>query len=125
MAAHNAPDRLHPATGHAEPHAVHHHVNYFAVFGVLMVLTIITVAVAFLEIKSEFVKVMLALAIASIKASAVVIYFMHLKFEGKLIYFILFVPLTFVFIVCAALIPDVVLPALKGWNLGRPYPVGH
>src|SRR5262245_26661692 len=95
-----------PEHGHTEP-TPHHHVNYYAVFGTLVVLTIVTVAVAFLNIKSEIAKVLLALLIASIKASAVVIYFMHMKFEGKLIYLILCVPLGLCVLLVMALLPDV------------------
>jgi cytochrome c oxidase subunit 4 len=78
------------------------------VFGTLVALTIITVAVAFLDIQNEIVKVLLALTIASIKASAVALFFMHLKFEGKLIYLILIVPLMLCILLVCALIPDIV-----------------
>ena len=57
---------------------------------------------------SEIVKVLLALTIASIKASAVALFFMHLKFEGKLIYLILIVPVFLCLVLVIALIPDVV-----------------
>ena len=95
------------AHGHtvAEPH---HAVPYFKVFGLLVVLTAITVAVAFLDIHSEIAKVLLALTIASIKASAVAFFFMHLKFEGKLIYLILIVPLLLCVLLVVALIPDII-----------------
>ena len=93
-------------TDHSAP-TPHHHVPYYLVFGALVVLTIITVAVAFVEIRSEIAKVLLALAIASVKASAVAYFFMHLKFEGKLIYLILIVPLILCVILCCALIPDI------------------
>ena len=99
--------------GHEEPHGhtealPHHKVPYFLIFGVLVVLTIVTVAVAFLDIHNEIVKVLLALTIASIKASAVALFFMHLKFEGKLIYLILIVPLLLCILLVCALIPDIV-----------------
>jgi cytochrome c oxidase subunit 4 len=95
-----------------EPHGVteptpHHHVNYYAIFAALVVLTIVTVAVAFVHIESELVKVLVALLIASIKASCVALFFMHLKFEGKLIYMIFIVPLLLCVLLTVALIPDV------------------
>jgi len=108
------------AHGHTVP-MPHHHVNYFAIFGLLVVLTIVTVGVAFLHIEKEWIKVLLALTIASIKASFVAAFFMHLKFEGKLIYFILIVPLAFTVVLVCALIPDIVMPAIHGNMLGRPY----
>ena len=86
----------------------HHHVPYFLIFGLLVVLTVVTVAVAFIEIRSEIAKVLLALAIASVKASAVAFFFMHLKFEGKLIYLILIVPLLLCVLLVVALIPDII-----------------
>ena len=101
--AHRMPEPVH---GHTEP-APHHKVNYFTVFAMLFVLTVITVAVAFLHLEKEWQKVTLALTIASIKASAVVLYFMHLKFEGKLIYLILLVPVSFCIILVTSLLPDV------------------
>ncbi len=101
--AHRMPEPVH---GHTEP-APHHKVNYFTVFAMLFVLTVVTVAVAFLHLEKEWQKVTLALTIASIKASAVVLYFMHLKFEGKLIYLILLVPVSFCIILVTSLLPDV------------------
>jgi len=84
-------------------------------------LTILTVGVAFIDIQQEWIKVLLALTIASIKATFVALFFMHLKFESKLIYFILIVPLTFTVVLICALIPDIVMPALHHLMLGRPY----
>jgi cytochrome c oxidase subunit 4 len=97
-----------------EPHGVtvpmpHHHVNYLAIFAVLVVLTIVTVSVAFLDIHNELVKVLLALFIASVKGICVAMFFMHLKFEGKLIYLIFIVPLILCVLIVVALIPDVLL----------------
>ena len=102
--------------GHEEPHGhtepmPHHSVPYYKIFGLLVILTGITVAVAFLEIHSEIAKVLLALTIASIKASAVALFFMHLKYEGKLIYLILIVPLLLCVLLVVALIPDIVYGA--------------
>jgi cytochrome c oxidase subunit 4 len=115
--AHNADNRM---TGEAHGHSQampHHAVNYYRIFSYLVVLTIITVAVAFLHIKSELIKVLLALTIASIKACFVAMFFMHLKFEGKLIRFVLYVPLILTVILIAALIPDIVMPALRNLRL--------
>ncbi|HEV8607723.1 MAG TPA: cytochrome C oxidase subunit IV family protein [Tepidisphaeraceae bacterium] len=117
--AENSP-RLNEAHGHSAA-TPHHKVNYFLIFGILVGLTILTVGVAFLPIHHEWIKVLLALTIASIKASFVAIFFMHLKFEGKLIYFIMIVPLSFTVVLICALIPDIVMPALHNMMLGRPY----
>ena len=104
-----------------EPHGVtvptpHHHVNYYAIFAALVVLTAVTVGVYFLHPTSELVKVLLALLIASVKALLVAYFFMHLKFEGKLIYTIFIVPLILCVLLVVALIPDI----LRGPLFNRP-----
>src|SRR5436305_15119814 len=91
--------------GLAEAHD--HKINYFMIFGLLIVLTVITVAVAMQRFENEFVNVCLALLIATIKATFVARYFMHLKFEGKLIWFIFVVPLLLCVLITCALIPDI------------------
>ena len=106
-----ASDRI--GNGHEEPHAVsvpmpHHKVNYVGIFVLLCLLTVVTVAVAFVHIEREIVKVLVALTIASIKGAAVAMFFMHLKFEGKLIYLILLVPVFLSVVLVASLIPDIV-----------------
>lgn len=98
------PDEPHDVS---RPHA-EHKVPYWAVFGVLVVLTVVTVAVTFVHIQSEWMKVLVAILIAAIKASVVLAYFMHLKFEGKLIYGITIVPVILCILLVCALIPDVV-----------------
>ncbi|HVT88712.1 MAG TPA: cytochrome C oxidase subunit IV family protein [Tepidisphaeraceae bacterium] len=95
-----------------EPHAAsepmpHHDVPYMKVFGALVVLTIITVAIGiFMRFENEAVNVLLALLIASTKASLVAMFFMHLKFEGKLILMIFLVPLALCVLLVVALLPD-------------------
>jgi cytochrome c oxidase subunit 4 len=98
------PDEPH---GHTEA-LPHHKVNYVAIFGLLVALTVVTVVVAFVHLNSELIKVLVALTIASMKAAFVALYFMHLKFEGKLIYLILLVPVFLCLVLVIALIPDIV-----------------
>jgi cytochrome c oxidase subunit 4 len=103
-------DRLHNPEephGHTTP-TPHHKVNYVAIFGLLVALTVVTVVVAFVHLNSELTKVLVALTIASIKAAFVALYFMHLKFEGKLVYLILLVPVFLCIVLVIALIPDIV-----------------
>jgi cytochrome c oxidase subunit 4 len=100
-----------------EPHDVsrpmpHHVVPYFTIFWVLIGLTVVTVAVAMMfRFQNELINVLLALLIASIKGLCVAMFFMHLKFEGKLIYLIFIVPLLLCVLIVTALIPDVLLTA--------------
>ncbi len=100
---HGEPPEAHGATVPAP----HHHVNYFLIFATLVLLTGITVGVYFLHPTSEKVKILLALLIASTKAVLVAYFFMHLKFEGKLIYTIFIIPLILCVLLVAALIPDI------------------
>ena len=102
------PPQSHEPRGHGVPMTPYHKVNYLAIFGLLVVLTVVTVVVAFVHIERESIKVLVALTIASVKAAFVALYFMHLKFEGKLIYLILLVPVFLCVVLVVSLIPDVV-----------------
>ena len=112
--------------GHTEP-MPHHRVNYVMIFLVLVVLTVVTVAVALHRFENEMMNLLLAMLVASVKAACVALYFMHLKFEGKLIYLILIVPLILCVILICALIPDVA--HAMPFNRMAPYPgqaaMGH
>ena len=68
---------------HSE-HAVHSHPSvglYLAVFGALMVLTTITVAVAFVNL--GVLNNVVALSIAGIKTTLVVLFFMHVHYASR------------------------------------------
>ena len=63
-----------------------HHVPYkvyFIVWGALLVLTAVTVGVSYVDMKN--VTVLTAMLIASAKSMLVLLYFMHLKNESKLL----------------------------------------
>ena len=53
--------------------------NYLTIFAILLVLTAVTVWVAFIDL--GIFNIVVAMAIASVKAMAVILYFMHLKFS--------------------------------------------
>ncbi len=74
----------------AESHAdIDKHVRvYMIVFASLAVLTVVTVAVAYLEL-GAVMAVIVALLIATLKASLVAAYFMHLISEKRLIFLVL------------------------------------
>ena len=75
-------------SGH-DPADIDRHVRiYITVFVALMALTIITVAVSYLDLSTPMA-VAVALFIATIKGSLVACYFMHLISEKKLIYVVL------------------------------------
>jgi len=63
--------------GHVSPKSV-----YYTIFGSLMVLTAITVAVAFINLGRLNFPV--ALGIAILKATLVILFFMHVKYSSRL-----------------------------------------
>ena len=68
--------------------------TYFLVFGALMVGTLITVLAAELDV-SVPVAITIGLFIASVKASLVACFFMHLIAEKRLIYWVLLLTVAF------------------------------
>lgn len=68
---------------------VREHVRvYLMVFAALGVLTIVTVALSYLELPTG-TAITIALIVATVKASLVAAYFMHLVSEEKVIYWLL------------------------------------
>ncbi len=79
-------------------------ITYVYVGIALLVLTIITVLASYINFGSMFINIVIALVIATIKALLVLLYFMHLKYENKLIWsFGIFYPL-FLFILLVGLV---------------------
>ena len=68
--------------------------GYMLVFAALLVGTVVTVAVSYLDL-STAPAVAIALLIATAKGSLVVLYFMHLIDERKLIYWLMGLAVTF------------------------------
>lgn len=66
-----------------------HQVNYLGVFIALCVLTAFSVGFDLISFENKAVTVVLVLAIAAAKASCVLLFFMHLKFEGGWKYLVL------------------------------------
>ena len=64
-----------------------HHVApkglYFTIFGALMVLTLLTVGVTYIDLGE--MNLIVAMGIAVFKASLVILYFMHVRWSPKLI----------------------------------------
>ena len=67
---------------------------YITVFVALMALTVITVAVSYLDLSTPMA-IALALFIATVKGSLVACYFMHLISEKRLIYAVLVLTVVF------------------------------
>lgn len=75
-------------SGHTQAHAHDHepHVHggpklYGAVLGALLFLTVITVAASMIDWGSAMTNVIIAMLIASLKASLVALFFMHLRWD--------------------------------------------
>jgi cytochrome c oxidase subunit 4 len=68
--------------------------TYYMVFGALMVLTVVTVAVSYLHLPVALA-ILVALVVAAIKGSMVALFFMHLLHERKVIYYALVLTLIF------------------------------
>ena len=92
-------------TGH-EDHS-HGHVSYIAVFCALCVFTALSVLADIVHLPNTAVKTVIVMAVAVAKATCVMLFFMHLKFEGNWKY-ILLAPTTILAIgLPIALMPDV------------------
>jgi len=75
---------------------------YMMVFGALLALTVVTVAIFYLHLSAP-AAIGLALVVATVKGSLVACYFMHLISERKLIYVVLI--LTVFFFISLLLLP--------------------
>lgn len=83
---------------------------YFLIFGALMVLTAVTVAVAFVDLGP--LNDIVALTIACTKAALVILYFMHVRYSDRLIQASVIVSVFFVGILLAFTLVD---PFSRGW----------
>jgi cytochrome c oxidase subunit 4 len=77
---------------------------YVAVWGGLLALTGATVAVSYVDL--GLLNVVVALLIASAKASLVALFFMHLKFENKLVWTFALVPIFFLALIVGGTLSD-------------------
>lgn len=84
-----------------------HRPNYFLVWIWLVVLAIVSIAASLLLPKSA--ALFLIFLIALVKATLVLLNYMHLKFERPLLYVLVIVPLLIVIILILALFPDFVM----------------
>lgn len=70
-------------------HENSHHVNYAGVFIALCLLTALSVGFDLISFENKAITVVVVLAIAAAKAACVLLFFMHLKFEGGWKYLVL------------------------------------
>jgi cytochrome c oxidase subunit 4 len=75
--------------------------GYVAVFGALAVLTVATVAAAELKLGTT-----VGVLIALLKASLVMTFFMHLKWEGRFTRFVALFPIAVFLVLLLLILPD-------------------
>jgi cytochrome c oxidase subunit IV len=85
------------AAGHKKP-------NYMAIWGILLILTIAEVGVAFFSHMPKVVLVVLLLILALWKALLVALYYMHLKFEPKKLWLIAVSPVPLILILLSVVL---------------------
>jgi caa(3)-type oxidase subunit IV len=103
----------HPAP-HAGGHAVHR--NYIAIWGILMVLLVISVAGPFAHIR--VITLITAFGVALVKAYMVAKNFMHLDIEKPIVGWLLAVILTLMVLLFAGVSPDVMKDDGRNWKKG-------
>lgn len=86
-------------SGHVSPKSL-----YYTIFLALMVLTVVTVGAAFVELGPLNFPV--ALAIASFKATLVVLFFMHVKYSSRLVKLVVVTSLFFLLILLGETMMD-------------------
>jgi cytochrome c oxidase subunit IV len=94
-------------SGHVSPLRI-----YYSIFGALMVLTAITVAVAFVNLGQWNFPV--AISIAILKATLVILFFMHVKYNSRLTKLFIASGFFFLLILFTLTLTDYVS---RGWSL--------
>lgn len=103
-----------PQEGHGEGHDDGHHVNYFKIYAALVVLFLISVAGP--ELGIRWVTLITAFGIAVVKANLVIQNFMHLKWEKRLMKWVLATSLLLMFLMVAGISPDVMNHEGANWE---------
>jgi caa(3)-type oxidase subunit IV len=116
--------------GHAHAAEHTHHPDYVKIWGILLVLLVISVAGPFLGIK--IVTLLTAFGIAVVKAYLVAKNFMHINIAAKYVTYLVVTMLVFMFLFFAGTAPDVMKPEGRNWTkpswlegTAHPAPAGH
>jgi|SRR6187431_2034936 cytochrome c oxidase subunit 4 len=99
-----------------EEHVVPYTV-YLAVFGALMVLTVLTVVVAFFDLGN--LNVTVALTVAVMKASLVVLFFMHARYQSQIIKLVVLASIVWLGFLFLITLSDYLT---RGWLVPPPIP---
>jgi cytochrome c oxidase subunit 4 len=79
--------------------------NYVFVWAALLILTFVTWRVSFIPL--GLMNVTVAMLIASLKASLVALFFMHLRYENRLVWAFALIPLGFLSLIIFGTLVDV------------------
>ncbi|MCC6338067.1 MAG: cytochrome C oxidase subunit IV family protein [Myxococcales bacterium] len=96
------------------PHGEGHHTNYVKIWGILVVLLVISVLGPFLG--HPVVTLFTAFGIALVKAYLVGKHFMHLSLERKWIGYLVFTMLALMLVMVGGVAPDVLKHDGLGWE---------
>lgn len=120
MADHSS---AHSASAHSSEHHLVPLKYYFGVFGLLMVLTALTVFVAQFDLEKVWgpMNIIVAMTIAVIKATAVVMIFMHVRWSSKLTQLIIISGIFWLVILLVLTYTDYAVRIKQGW----PTPLGQ
>ena len=87
--------------GETDVEKIEQHVkSYLAVFAALGALTIVTVAISYIDMPTPY-SIAAAVTVATVKASLVAAYFMHLISERKVIHYLLLLCVAFLVVLFA------------------------
>jgi cytochrome c oxidase subunit 4 len=89
--------------------------TYFLIFFALLVLTAVTTSVAFINLGNF--NIVVALLIAGLKASLVILFFMHVKFSTKITKMFVIAGFFWLFIMMAITMTDYLT---RGWLTYKP-----
>ncbi|NOX98914.1 MAG: cytochrome C oxidase subunit IV family protein [Verrucomicrobia bacterium] len=98
----------------SEEHTEHSHTNYVKIWGILLVLLIISVIGPMTGIKA--IILITAFGIAIVKAVMVAGYFMHLNVEKKIAWYILIATVAFLAVCFFGIAPDVMRSEGTNWK---------
>lgn len=93
--------------------------TYYAVFGILMVLLVLTVAAA--QIPNPWVNVLAAITIAVTKAVLIVLYFMHVRYSSSLVQLFVVAGFAWLLLLIAFTLSDF---STRGWDRWEGEPSG-
>jgi cytochrome c oxidase subunit 4 len=83
---------------------------YYKIFGILTVLTIAEIAWVFVVPHSRALLAGGLGLMAAAKASLVGLYYMHLRYEGRLLWVVALFPVVLVIVMISGFLPDAVAP---------------